>query len=65
MTHTSQTPKAGHAVNQIFCYGLYNACMHTCMQCSENAVILAAFVFVLRCAVILSYHVFILRQELR
>ena len=23
MTHTSQTPKAGHALNQIFCYGLY------------------------------------------
>ena len=25
MTHTSQTPKAGHALNQIFCYGLYMA----------------------------------------
>ena len=24
MTHTSQTPKAGHALNQIFCYGLYS-----------------------------------------
>ena len=23
MTHTSQTPKAYHALNQIFCYGLY------------------------------------------
>ena len=23
MTHTSLTPKAGHALNQIFCYGLY------------------------------------------